>query len=262
MIFALKQGSIEVFKNKFRTGCDVLLMERIEFLSGKEKVQSEFVYTLDELMDRGKKILCTGNAYPKDIPKLNTELQSRLGGILMAPIERPDFATRKEIIQRKSRGEGVQLPIDVVEFLADRITGDVRRLESCLVGIMAKTSILGVPITLELARDVTQTMLERLPKITIEHIQGVVCASFQISMEDLKSNARRKELATARKVGMYLCRQYTTESLESIGRSFKRSHSSALYAVNGIGKEMNDKNSSLKRKVDYISRRLEASCLS
>lgn len=262
MIFALKHGNIEAFKNKFRNGCDVLLLEKIDFLSGKEKVQSELVYTLDELMDRGKKVLCTGSAFPKDIPRLSTELKSRLGGIMVAPIEPPDFKTRVEIIKRKARNEDTRLPMEITEFLADRVTGDVRLLESCLVGIIAKSNILGLPITLDLAQDVTQTMLSRLPKITVQHIQQVVCSSFQISMEDLTSSSRRQELAMARKIAMYLCRQYTTESLNSIGKSFRRTHSSVLYAVNGMNKEMQDKNSKLKRQVEYVSRRLETSCLS
>ena len=261
MIYALKNDRIENFKNKFRAGCDVLLLERIEFLSGKEKVQNELVYTLDELWDRGKKVLCTGNTYPKDIPKLNKELKSRLGGLLVAPIDRPDFETRKEIIKRKARLENVSLSMDVVELLAEHVTGDVRQLESCLVGLIAKTNILKVPITVQFAREVTQLMMDHLPKIDVDYIQNVVCSSFQVSMDELRSPCRRKELALARKIAMYLCRQYTTESLVSIGKSFRRSHSSVLYAVNGLTKEMSDKSSKLRRQVEYISRRLETSCL-
>ncbi len=262
MIFALKHGSIEAFKNKFRSSCDVLLLEKIEFLSGKEKVQSELVYTLDELMDRGKKVLCTGSAYPKDIPRPSTQLQSTLGGIMVAPIDPPDFMTRVEIIRRKASNENINMPMDVMEFLADRVTGDVRQMESCIIGMIAKTNILGIPITLDLASEVTLTMLDRLPKITVEHIMQIICASFSISMESLKSPSRKKDLALARKIGMYLCRQYTTESLLSIGKAFKRSHSSVLYAVNGLNKEMAEKHSKLKKQVEYISRRLETSCLS
>jgi chromosomal replication initiator protein len=262
MVFALKNGSIEAFKNRFRCGCDVLLLERVEFLSGKEKLQSELVYTLDELMDRGKKVLCTGSFYPKDIPKLTNELQSRLSGFLVAPIERPDFKTRLEIIKRKTRYENVTIPADVMEFLADRITNDVRQLESCIVGLIAKTNILGVPISLRLAQEVTQTMLDYLPKISVSNIQEVVCDSFQISLEELNSKSRRKEIAVARKVAMYLCRYYTTQSLVSIGQSFNRSHSSVLHAVNEMSKEMKVQGSKLKRQVEYVVRRLETSCLS
>ncbi|MGA2026004.1 MAG: DnaA/Hda family protein, partial [Syntrophobacteraceae bacterium] len=143
MIYSLKNGEIENFKTKFRTGCDVLLFEKVEFLSGKEKVQNELVYTLDELMDRGKKILYTGNTFPKDIPKLTNELQSRLSGILVAPIGPPDFRTRMEIIRKKASRENVNLPAEVIHYMAERVTGDVRRLESCLIGIIAKSNIQG-----------------------------------------------------------------------------------------------------------------------
>jgi chromosomal replication initiator protein len=262
MVAALKNGSIEAFKNRFRGGCDVLLLERIEFLSGKEKLQSELVCTLDELMDRGKKVLCTGTYYPKDIPKLSNELQSRLSGFLVAPIERPDFTTRVEIIKRRTRFENVTIPLEVMEFLADRITSDVRQLESCIVGIIAKTSIMGVPVSLRLAQEITQTMLDYLPKITVSHIQDVVCDSFKISLDELHSKSRRKEIAAARKVAMFLCRRYTTQSLVSIGQSFKRSHSSVLHAVNDLSNEMKEQGSKLKRQVEYVIRRLETSCLS
>lgn len=261
MIYSLKNGNIENFKAKFRSECDVLLLEKVEFLSGKEKVQNELVYTLDELMDRGKRILYTGNTYPKDIPKLSNELQSRLNGILVAPIGPPDFVTRMEILKRKALGENIHLPLEVIEFMAERVTGDIRQLESCLVGVIAKTNILGVPVCLDLAREVTETMLDRLPKLTIEHIQQIVCSAFQISVEDLRSSKRRKELAVARKIGMYLCRRYTTESLDSIGKSFKRSHSSVLYAINDLTKGLDKSDGKLKRQVDYISGRLDASCL-
>ncbi|MDR3569844.1 MAG: chromosomal replication initiator protein DnaA [Syntrophobacteraceae bacterium] len=260
MIYSLKNGKIDDFKAKFRTGCDVLLFEKVEFLSGKEKVQDELVYTLDELMYRGKRILYTGNAFPKDIPKLTNELQSRLGGILAAPIDPPDFTTRIEIIRKKALSENARLPGEVLDFLAERVTGDIRQLESCLIGIIAKSNIQGVPVTLDLARQLTETMLDRLPKLTIEHIQQIVCAAFNILMEDLRSSKRRKELSAARKVGMYLCRRYTTESLESIGKSFRRSHSSVLYAINDLTRLM-EKDSKVKRQVEHVSHRLDASCL-
>ncbi|MBP8645446.1 MAG: chromosomal replication initiator protein DnaA [Syntrophobacteraceae bacterium] len=261
MIRALRSGNMDIFKNKFRTDCDVFLLEKVEFLSGKEKVQSELVYTLDELMNRGKRILCTGNSHPKQIPKLCPDLQSRLSGILMAPIEPPDFKTRMEIIQCKARSENLALPREVVEFLADRISGDVRKIESCLVGLIAKTNIMGVPLTLQLAQEVTRAMLENLPKITVERIQEVVCSSFQITREDLNSPSRRKEIATARKIGMYLARTYTTESVVTIAKCFHRSHSAVLHAVKDLSREMEDSGSGIRRQVEYVSRRLETTCL-
>lgn len=261
MIFSLKRDRIESFKHKYRTCCDVLIMETVEFLSGKEKIQSELVCTLDELLDRGKKIMCTGNAYPKDIPRLSKELRSRLSGVLVAPIERPDFKTRMEIVQRKSSHENAAMPMEVMEFLASRITHDVRQLESCIVGVIAKSNILGVPLNISLAEEVTKTMLDHLPKLTVENIQQMVCSSFQVTMEELQSPSRRKELVNARRIGMYLCRNYTTESLATIGKAFNRTHSSVLYAVAQLNKEMEGKNNKLRRQVEHIGRRLETSCL-
>jgi chromosomal replication initiator protein len=261
MIFSLKKDQIETFKQRYRTCCDVLILERVEFLSGKEKIQNELMCTLDELMDRGKRILCTGNAYPKDIPRLSPELRSRLSGVLVAPIERPDFKTRMEIVQRKSSYENVPMPMEVTEFLASRITHDVRQLESCIVGVIAKSTILGVPVTINLAEEVTKTMLDQLPKLTVEHIQQIVCSSLQLTLEELISPSRRKELVNARKIGMYLCRNYTTESLATIGKAFNRTHSSVLHAVSQLSKEMEEKNNKLRRQVEHIGRRLETSCL-
>ncbi|MDR3557345.1 MAG: chromosomal replication initiator protein DnaA [Syntrophobacteraceae bacterium] len=260
MIFSLKNGNIERFKTKFRSDCDVLILEKVEFLSGKEKVQDELVYTLDELMYQGKRILYTGNAFPKDIPRLSNELQSRLSGILAAPIEPPDLSTRIEIIRKKALSENARLPREVIHFMAERVMGDIRHLESCLIGVLAKSNIQGVPVTLDMARQLTETMLERLPKITVDHIQQIICSTYNLSVDDLKSPKRRKELAVARKVGMYLCRRYTTESLQSIGRSFSRSHSSVLYAVNDLTKLM-EKDNKIKRQVEHVSHRLDASCL-
>jgi chromosomal replication initiator protein len=260
MIFSLKNGNIERFKTKFRSDCDVLILEKVEFLSGKEKVQDELVYTLDELMYQGKRILYTGNAFPKDIPRLSNELQSRLSGILAAPIEPPDLSTRIEIIRKKALSENARLPREVIHFMAERVMGDIRHLESCLIGVLAKSNIQGVPVTLDMARQLTETMLERLPKITVDHIQQIICSTYNLSVDDLKSPKRRKELAVARKVGMYLCRRYTTESLQSIGKSFSRSHSSVLYAVNDLTKLM-EKDNKIKRQVEHVSHRLDASCL-
>jgi chromosomal replication initiator protein len=259
MIFSLKRDCIEAFKQKYRSRCDVLIMEKIEFLSGKAKIQNEVVYTMDELLDRGKHILCTGSAHPKDIPSLNNELRSRLGGVLVAPIDPPDFKTRFEIVRRRASCEDVQVSDKVMEFLAGTIKRDVRQLESCILATIAKSRALSLPITIDLAEEVTKTLQDHLPKLTVEYIQQQVCESFRISPEELKSNCRRKELATARKIGMYLCRNYTSESLVSIGKAFGRAHSSVLYSINSLNHELEAKNNKVRRHVEYISRRLETS---
>ncbi len=261
MICCLKKDQMESFKRKYRERCDVLLLERVEFFSGKKKIQDELIYTMDELLDRGKRIVCTGSVPPKDIPNLKEGLRSRLGGVLVAPIERPDFQTRYAIIKRKASYDNVDFPNEVAEFLAERITGDVRQLESCVVGIIAKSNILKVPICLALAKDVTQTMLAHLPKLTVDHVIQIVCANFQISVDDLRSATRSKQLSLARHMGMYLCRRYTSDSLASIGKAFGRSHSTVIYAMNKISKGLNENNRRMKRELEHLSQRLETKCL-
>ncbi len=261
MVAALKRDRIEEFKKIYRDGCDILLLEKVEFFSGKRKIQDELIYTIDEILDRGRRIICTGKTSPKDIPKLNRELRSRLGGLLVAPIDRPDFHTRKEIILRKAAYDNVQLPMDVVEFLADRVTSDVRQLESCLVGLIAKSSILGIPISLNLARDVTQTILEYLPTLDVSHVTSAVCKSFGLQEQDLRSKGRSRRLSEARQLAMYLCRQYTKESLNTIAQAFGRSHSTVIYAIKKVEQELNRKNSTLRKHLEHVSRRIETRCL-
>lgn len=261
MISSLKNDRMEAFKRKYREDCDVLLLEKVEFFSGKSKIQNELMFTMDELLDRGKRIVCTGNASPKDIPRLNNELRSRLSGVLVAPIDHPDFDTRVAIIRRKAHYDNIQMPDEVVEFLAHGVSGDIRQLESCIVGVVAKSSILEVPISMGLAREVVQTMLDYLPKLSCEHIVQAVCNGFQVGADELRSPGRCKRLATARHVGMYLCRKYTSESLTSIGKVFGRSHSSVVYALKRMDSELGSKTSKVKRQLQHIGQRLETRCL-
>lgn len=260
MIVALKNDRMELFKKKYRSACDILLLERVEFLSGKEKIQSELIYTIDELLDGGKKIVCTGSKLPRDIPKLHEELKSRLAGVLVVPIDPPDFETRLKILQNKALQEGINIPTKVLEFMAGYIEGDVRKLESCLIGLIAKSNILGFPIDVSLARDVITTVYERLPKVDISLIQQIVCETFNIKPQDLVSPSRKKDIALARKIAFYLCREYTGESLQTIGSAFNRNHSTVVYAVKDVKKKLSTGRSPLQKYVDLVARNLKTFC--
>ncbi len=260
MIAALKKDRMDLFKKKYRNACDILLIERVEFLSGKEKIQSELIYTIDELLDRGKKIVCTGTKLPKDIPGLHEELRSRLSGVLLAPIEQPDFETRLKILQKKALLEGVKIPQKVLEYMAGSIEGDVRKLESCLIGLIAKSNIMKISIDMALARDVIATVYERLPRVDISIIQELVCDTFKISRDDLISPSRKKEVALARKIAFYLCREYTKETYQSIGRAFNRNHSTVIYAVKTVKQALDTGKGSLQKHVEYLSRKLKVKC--
>lgn len=261
MIAALKNDRMEVFKKKYRASCDILLLERVEFLSGKEKIQSELLYTIDELLDRGKKIICTGSKLPREIPKLHEDLKSRLSGVLVAPIEPPDFDTRLRILQKKASQEGAKIPPKVLEFLAGHIEGDVRKLESCLIGLIAKSNILGIPADIGLAREVVAMIYEGLPKVDIALIQQLVCETFDITPQDLTSPSRKKQVVMARKIAFYLCREYTRESLQTIGSAFNRNHSTVVYAINDVKKKLSTGKSPLTKYIDLISRKLKTRCV-
>ncbi|MDH3952506.1 MAG: chromosomal replication initiator protein DnaA, partial [Deltaproteobacteria bacterium] len=175
MVGAIKQRRMEGFKERYRNNCDVLLLEEVQFLSGKEKTQAELAYTLDALSRVNKRVIFTGTQFPRDIPKLKSKLQSRLTAGMVTHIEPPDFQTRLKILEKKADNEGILLPSDVAEVLATHITRDVRQLESCVIGIVAKSSLLEKPIDLRLAHEVLESVCDSREAINIEQVQQVVC---------------------------------------------------------------------------------------
>lgn len=260
MIAALRSEKIEKFKEKYRQNCDLMILEKVEFLSGKMKMQTEFTYTLDFLLDSGKRFVCTSNYYPKDIPKLRNDLRSRLSGALIAPINPPDFETRVKIVEKKAANQDIKLPAKVIDFLSERITKDIRQLESCMAGLILKSSITKKPVDLSMAEEVLETMIDSRPGITIDKIKEVVARCFKIDQEDLASPSRRQVIAYPRNVSMYLCQQYTNESLVNIGKAFNRSHSTVLYSIKRLKKEFK-KNTRIKKEVEFVRNNLETYCL-
>ncbi len=260
MISALKSQRIEKFKEKYRKNCDLLILEKVEFLSGKMKMQTEFAYTLDFLLDSGKRFICTSNYYPQDIPKLRKDLRSRLNGVLITPIDPPDFETRAKIVRKKAESQALKLPSRVIEFLAERITKDIRQLESCIAGLILKSNISRRPIDLKLAKEVVDTMVDSRPGIDIDKIKEVVARSFRISIEDLSSPCRKRSISYPRNICMYLAQQYTNESISSIGKAFNRTHSTVIYATNRLRKEMKT-SPRIKREVEFLRDHLETYCL-
>ena len=257
MVVAIKQRRMDGFKEKYRNGCDVLLLEEVQFLSGKEKTQTELAYTLDALSRVEKRVIFTGTHFPRDIPKLHSKLQSRLTGGMVTHIEPPDFQTRLKILEKKAANEGIQLSSEVAELLATHITRDVRQLESCVIGIVAKSSLLDKPIDLRLAHEVLESVCDSREAISIERVQQVICQYFKVSVEALKSNSRKKGVVYPRNLGMYFCRKYTEETLESIGRSFNRSHATVIHAVDNISRQIRQK-SGVRNQVEFLGQQLES----
>ncbi len=258
MVLALKNDSMDKFKQNYRSNCDILLLERVEFFGGKDKIQSELIYTFDELMDRGKKIIYTSSKLPKDIPRLSDDLRSRLSSALLTPIDHPDFETRLNILKKKAARERAKIPLKVLEFIAEYVTGDVRKLESSLMGIIAKSNILGVPVTIELAKDVVEALQEKSHLTTISAIQDLVCETFNITKDHLLSTSRKKNIVMARKIALYLAREYTNETLQDIAKSFRRTHSTVIYSLKEIERSLHSGKDPIKKYLDYVLGKLKA----
>ena len=258
MIYSLKNKCIEDFKNKYRRRCDVLVLEEVHFLSGKEKVQAELSYTLDCLVEGGKKIVFTSARRPKDIPRLARTFASRLANSLISTIEPPDYATRLQIIEKKAEEHKLTAPKNVLELIADRLKKDVRQMESCLCSLSAKSRLLNRPIDVELAEESLADLVERRAGVDIEEIIGLICRHYQVTLDDLRSRSRKRNLVLPRNMGMYLSRTMTDLSLQAIGKHFGRNHSTVLYSINDIENRCR-RDPKLKGQLEFLSEVLRQS---
>jgi chromosomal replication initiator protein len=256
MIEALKNKTIYKFKEKYRRCCDVLILEDIHFLSGKQATQKELALTLDHLLDADKKIIFSGSLAPASIPKLEEALESRLSLGLVTEIDVPDFNTRFRILKKKAADNGYDVPGEVMEFLAQELCTNVRQLESGLKGVVAKGSILDEPIDINLAESVIKNFAKIEKRITVDSIKRLVCKEFSISEKDIVSPSRKQRIVKPRQMAIYLSRKHTKEPLKVIGKNFNRYHATAIYAVNAIEKELK-KSNAISEQVRYLTRKIE-----
>lgn len=257
MVNAYRHDAIDKFKGKYRNHCDVLLLEDVHYLSGKERTQIELALTLDALFEAGKCIIFSSCYLPADIPKLNDKLRSRLSCGLISNIDPPDFRTRIRILQKKALLHGYKMPENVLQYLAVELTEDVRQLESGLNGVAAKSSLLGIPMDLSLAESVVKHIVRQRKSITIDLIKKLVCKYYSVSMQDLMSRSRKQNLVRPRQMAIYLSRHYTDSPLQTIGKSFNRYHATALHAIKCIEQGLKD-NGSIKRQVEFFRQKLES----
>ena len=257
MVQAFRQGSIAKFKGKYRNYCDVLLLEDIHYLSGKERTQVELALTLDSLFEAGKRIIFSSCYLPGDIPKLNDKLRSRLSCSLISNIEPPNFRTRVRILRKKACVNRYHMPDDVINYLAGELTEDVRQLESGLNGVAAKSSLLGSAIDLNLAESVVKNIVHQRKRITIDLIKKLVCKYYNCSIKDIVSRSRKRNFVRPRQMAIYLSRRYTDAPLQSIGKAFNRYHATALHSIHRIERGLKE-NSSIQKQVDFFHQKLES----
>jgi chromosomal replication initiator protein len=235
LINAIRYDRTAEFRAKYRN-IDLLLIDDIQFISGKERTQEEFFHTFNDLYESRKQIIVSSDCSPKDIPEIEERLRSRFEWGLIADIQPPDFETRVAILKKKAALERVRLTDDVAYLIASRIKSNIRELEGSLTRMIAFCALTGREMGVELAQEVLADLWgeeERI--ITIEQVQRKVCDFFGVKLSDLKAQNRTKAVAFPRQVAMYLARQLTHASLAEIGRAFGgKDHTTVLHAVDKI----------------------------
>ena len=235
MINAVRYDRVLDFRERYRS-VDVLLVDDIQFLAGKEGTQTEFFHTFNALYDSQKQIVLSSDRPPHEIQQLEERLRSRFEWGLIADIQPPDLETKVAILKRKAEGEGVALPDNVALFIAGKIKSNIRELEGSLIRLIAYASLTGREISLPLTQDVLRNVLQDDERaVTIEVIQKFVADFYQLKLADLKSRNNSKSIAMPRQIAMYLCKSLTNASLPEIGKSFGgKHHSTVIHSIRKI----------------------------
>ncbi len=254
---ALRYKDTAAFKEQFRS-VDVLMIDDVQFLANKEKTQDEFFYTFNSLMEGGRQIILSADKSPNELDGMESRLKSRLNSGLVADIMPTDFDLRLGILQRKAMQMGIDLPQNVAEFLAQKISSNIRELEGSLKRIAAHSQLLSShEITLDMTQDVLKDMLRSIDrKTTIDEIQKKVSEYFNISVKEMQSSRRARNVARPRQIAMYLAKQLTSRSLPEIGRKFDRDHTTVMHAVRKV-EELIVEDASLAESVESLRRSLD-----
>ncbi len=234
-INAIQNNALDEFRN-FHRRVDVLVIDDIQFLASKDKTQDEFFHTFNALYDAQKQIVMSSDRPPVDIPTIEERLVSRFKWGLVAEIEAPCFDTRVAIVRRKAKGRGADFTEEVANYIAERVTVNIRELEGAVIKVVGVAAITGRPVSLQLAEEALRGVaVTRLALVSVDDVMGLITAEFALSARDLTGKSRTQAVSLPRQIAMFLLREHTEMSLEDIGRIFgNRDHTTVLYAVTKI----------------------------
>ena len=252
LINAIKDNTGDQFRNKYRS-IDVLLIDDIQFIAGKDRVQEEFFHTFNTLYESGKQVILSSDKPPKDIPLLEDRLKSRFEWGIIADISNPDYETRLAILRKKAQLDNIIVDDEILSTIATRIDSNIRELEGALNKLTAKASLVKTPITMEMAEKALNDIVAAQEKvISAEFIQDVVAKYFNVNAKDLKGSKRSNDITFPRQIAMYMCRNVANMSLPQIGRAFgKRDHTTVMHACNKVEQDMKE-NSNTKLIVESV----------
>jgi chromosomal replication initiator protein len=261
-INSIQNNRTSEFSQIYRT-VDLLLVDDIHFLLSKERTQEEFFHTFNTLHQKGKQIVLTSDRPPKELVGLEERLISRFQWGLVAEIQPPDLETRIAILQQKAEYDGIILPVDIIEFIATNIKSNIRELEGALIKLLAYSSLKGMDINIELAKMALNDILTTKKRdVSIEQIQRVVCEYYAIPDDLLRGKSRKQEIAWARQVAMYFCKEMTRFSLKSIGLHFGgRDHTTVIHGVRTIGEGVKRGDKKTLDQIETIRKKIEVASL-
>jgi len=256
MVNSIKANAMDDFKEKYHQHCDILLVEDVHSLTGKKKTQEELNELLDSLIKCGRRVVFTANKPPRDLEGIDQEFRSRMAAGLVTVIQPPDISTRARIVEKKALQHNLELAEEHVDYLTQHIKGDVRQIESAIVGIRAKAQLREGVVDLALVEDIVASIVGLKNCLSPAMIREFICKQYNLSCDELQSRSRKRTLTFPRQVAMYLCRKHTDTSLTAIGKEFNRDHSTVLHSIKVVT-GLSNRNVSVGEQVNLLSRKLK-----